>query len=349
MSLKKIVHAVRGEQKHGTKYIDFEARLEATSKLEQASALGYLRALVKAGPADEDLPRAEAISILALAQPEAAGEAGLNPVEVLLQVATALEVGDSERRAIALLEAGFSATSESPSVLRAIETLRLQQRRKQRQWSEMIGQAEAAVNQGDRSQARDLIESIRAVDPAHPAVAQLERRLDGQRKDLKKTVTQAALLLAGTAALSGVVWLGINYERSARKAYESLTVAPEQDLKANSERLAGLESLVKKFPVWTGSLNAIEERAELRVHVKSLEGQELERQKVQDADQVASQREAEFAWKNGKMHFERGELEEAIQEFQDALEQADEGWDKRDRIQRDIEAIRQIINTEESK
>lgn len=349
MSLQKIVHAVRGDRKAGAKHVDFADRVETTAKLDADSALGYLRKLVEAGPADEDLPRAEAISILLLAHPEAAQALGIQPVEALIQTGTALEEAGENKAAVALLETGFTETGESPVLLRAIETMRLQQRREQRQISELVAQAEAAVNGRDRSLARDLIEQIRAADPQHATIARLESRLTAHREDGKRVLFQRVAVVAGLAALSGVVWLGYDYENSARQAFEALPAASTDSFEATTARLEGLEAFVERYPVWTGSLGALEERGELRVQAQALEAREQEAQKLQVAEDAQRLLDADFIWREGKHLFDTGDPAGALEQFQKALDLAGDGWDRADRVRRDIEAIRHTINTEESK
>ena len=349
MSLQKIVLAVRGDRKAGAKHVDYSERVETTAKLDANSALGYLRKLVDAGAADEDLPRAEAISILLLAHPEAAQAVGIQPVEALIQTGTALENAGHNKAAIALLETAFTETGESPVLLRAIETMRLQQRREQRHIAELISQAEAAVSGRDRSLARDLIEQLRTADPQHLAIGRLESRLAAHREDGKRALIQRMAVVAGLAALSGVVWLGFDYEKGAREAYEALPVVSTGSLEESTARLESLEAFVERYPVWTGSLGALEERGELRVQVLGLEGREQDAQQLREVEEAQRLVDAEFTWREGKRLFETGDAAGALQKFQSALDQAGDGWDRADRVRRDIEAIRETINTEESK
>ncbi len=349
VSLQKIVFAVRGDRKAGAKHVDYSERVETTAKLDANSALGYLRQLMKAGPADADLPRAEAISILLLAHPEAAQTLGIQPVEALIQTGTALEEAGQNKAAVALLETAFTETGESPVLLRAIETMRLQQRREQRHVAELISQAEAAVNGRDRSLARELIEQLRAADPKHATIGRLESRLDSHREVGKRALVQRVAVVAGLAALSGVVWLGFDYEKGARKAYKALPVASTESFEESTARLEGLEAFVARYPVWTGSLGALEERSELRVQVLGLNRREQEAQKVREADETQRLADADFAWREGKHLFDAGDAAGAVEKFQAALDLAGDGWDRADRVRRDLEAIRQTTNTEESK
>ncbi len=350
MSLQKIIQAVRGPQGLEAKVPGyFAARVEHTRRLEPDSARGYLEKLIAAGPADEDLPRAEAITILSLAHGGAAQELGVNPVECTIQTATVMDEGGQGRRALALLDAGFSALEDAPALLRAIETLRMQQRRASRQLSELLARADASYKAGDSSSAHSLLEELRGLDPKNPAVARLEANLAHMSENSKRRWLQRFGLVTGLAAVAGVVWLGVHWQTTAKQAYVQLPLANLEDLDSVKTRLGELEAFVDRYPVWLGSLGTLEERAQLRVQHKALIEREVA--KVEHIDKLAreTRMDAELAYREGKRLFDTGAPDEALREMQRALDLAGNDWDRAERVRRDMAAIQESLNHTELK
>ena len=348
MSLLKIIQAVRGPdglEPRDSAY--FSSRIAHAAGLDGASAQAYLQRLIEPGPADEDLPRAEAITLLALAQPAAAETLGLNTVECATQTASALQDADRGTRALGLLEAAWAACDRAPALLRAIETLRVQQRRAQRQLHDLLARAEKALRASDFAQASVVLEEARALDPDGVPVKRIAASIERHRQESKRKRTQRTGLLIALAALLGLGWVAVDWERDARSAFASLPAADPDELDSVSQRLVDLEAFVSRYPVWTGALDALEERAELRIKEKAL----LDRQvaDAQRSEREAEQRlrEAEFAYREGKRLFEIGQFDAALREMERALELGQDGWDRADRVARDKRAIEEFLLQED--
>ena len=344
MSLLKIIHAVRGSGGlEACESAFFAQHIAKTSRLDAESGRGYLEKLLAVGPADEDLPRAEAITILAVSQKGAAEAIGLDPVECASQTASALQEAEHGERALGLLEACWAVCDRAPALLREIETLRVKQRRAERMLHDMLARAENALRSGDKETAAAVLEEARVLNPNGTPVRRIEASIQRLEDEAKRKRVQRVGFLVAVSALVGLGWFAFDWERNARQAYEALPVVQIDELESVSERLGRLESFVARYPIWTGTLDALEERGKLRAQERSLLNlQVVDAQVVKDNEEARWQ-EAEFAWREGKRLFEIGQFESALREMDRALELGPDDWDRADRVARDRQAIEEFL------
>lgn len=281
----------------------------------------------------------EAVLIVCVARPELASARGLGAIPVGRHLAAHHEKAGEDTKALAALELlvelfpGHKALERDLAGLMRRQGMvadlverylqRAKQLLKQRRTQEAIGWMREALTL-DRSRS-DVARTIRDL-----RYREIDRGVNRRSRRRVAVVTLTGSLLVAT---------GLLRETGLAEEYRALPEAPPGDVAGMRERLAALEAFVERHPVWHGSLEAIRERTELRLETDRLqEAQELAATRREE-ELARRMEEAEAAYRRGALLAGDGEYSAAIEELRRSLELALPQWEKREDVQRDIEAI----------
>lgn len=159
---------------------------------------------------------------------------------------------------------------------------------------------------------------------------QLERA--GQRQRLVRLALSLVLV-------STVATFVVSRERAIHSEWAGLPVAKSGDLDSLRDRRDSIEELLEQRTFWTGVFKATEERDALVVAIHN------EERLVTRAEEQAEQQrrlqfeEAEASRMRGLQHVERGDYDQAIEQFERALEIAEPSWEHLAQIRVDLAAL----------
>jgi tetratricopeptide (TPR) repeat protein len=281
----------------------------------------------------------EAQLLLSLGQLQAAQELEFDPVEPLLALAEVREREGRIQRAASWLTIGWQMLVQDGRIVKALEDFRARQLARTRAATEHLSKADAAVRAGNLRRADKELNALRAVEPRHPHVGKVALAIAAKRR----TREQARRLLLARAAGTGLALLILGslvlWETRARQAYRGIAALEAQVPETLEQRLMALEGFMRTYPIWLGTLGAIEERARLKVQVGAFKRRASEAPLLVAEVQQDQTREAEQLYFEGRRLAEGERYGEALEQFAEALRLAPDDWPRRDRVARDIAAL----------
>jgi tetratricopeptide (TPR) repeat protein len=348
VSTTQVVSAIRGPQSRSFTSIEFFAgRVDDCAGLGNGVKARYFDTLTEELVESTRSDVLEALCLLCLGCQDEAQARQIDIVELLLRAAGSLEREHEVGRAHALLSVGWQRLEQPAALLRAMEHFRMRQRRQTRHIADLLAKADLLWKRSEIKRAEEALGEVLEIDPRHETALGMVRAIRAKRSEQHRQLRQRFGLLVAAGVIFGVVSLAFSYEGRARDAYRGLPVANPDELSSVTQRLSELESFMDRYPVWIGSFQAVEERAQLRVQAHL-----LERRQVAEAERHARQsnsrlREAEFAYREGRRLVEIQELEAAAEQFRVALEMGSGEWERQERAQADLAAIEDLLNAEE--
>lgn len=316
------------------------ARSEHCARLVTAEARRYLEALRRALSTGGGIEGREAALLLELGQQSNQPDPDRDPVPELLEIAARRELEGRAQRAASWLTLGWQILGQDPRLQVALEEFRERSLARTHAATEHLARADEAARSGQLARAERELEHLRALEPSHPHAARVAQTIAGQRRG-RRAIRQR--LLARSTA--GFLALGLGlcvflWERSARAAYQGLEVAEAGAPQTVERRLLELESFMLAYPLWGGSLAAIEERARLKVALTAA------KRRIEEAPPPApepgledQERAAEQLYFEGRRLAEAQRFAEAQAQFEQALGLAPIDWPRRERVARDIAAL----------
>ena len=314
-------------------------RIEEVARMDPASVEACVEVLHSVmGAGDEvNADVLEALTILALAQPEFADRMGMSAISSGRRLAVRKEQGGEAEFAMTVLEVLLDTFPGEPALERDYAALMRRQGMVHDLVQRYLDRADKLLREGKDSEALGWLREALLLDKSRKDVARRIRdlRLQRGRSRSRPRLGPFAATLLLVLGLTGVVYR----ERQLRSEYQQLPQGQNGDLDALTVRLDALERFVEDHPIWHGSLAAVSERSDLRVEIERLEVAAARRRRIEEERRSNRLEEAALARGRALMRLDSGNLDGALEDFRRALEIAPGDWDMRERTERDIEAL----------
>ena len=202
-----------------------------------------------------------------------------------------------------------------------------------------LQRAEEAVADGRRRDAITWLREVLMLDRTRRDVARMIRDLQYADREVKEGWSRRFRVAALTLLACGLVVGAFFRELHLQRMYANLPEARVRDVESYQARLTGIDALIASNPLWLGMFEAGRERASLRGEIDKM-GARMAEQARTEANQRA-ELEALLDWyrARGLMFVQQDNFRDALEQYQLALSEAPEGWEHRERVESDVEAI----------
>ena len=293
---------------------------------EQPEALRELRALV----------------VLGLAHPKALASRRGFLAQEGRRLAGLLEARGETAEAQALLEMLARVHPDDRRLDHELASLMQRSGNADRLVERYMHRAEEALAEGRRDEAVQWLREVLSVDRSRRDAARMIRDLQyevaARRRAWRRRVRLAGLVLFLGAVVAVVVWR----EAWIDEQYKSLPPTIEGSAESYRARLAGIDTLIERNPLWLSAFRASEERAELRAVITRLESVQMRESIESRLEKERRREEAESLRLRYRLAVERGAIEEALAFLDEALEVAPLDWEKRERLEADRVALQEL-------
>ncbi|MEM7308043.1 MAG: hypothetical protein AAF682_15295 [Planctomycetota bacterium] len=338
--VRDALHLIQGEpQGPQDPEAHLRERIEAVQELASDQVSECIRVLAPSAGEDAEPEVTESALLLTLAHPKLADGAGMNAAVYGRLLAVRYErEGDSEA-ACAVLRVVAEYLPGNLAIERALASLMRRQGMVQELVERYLARAQKLLDDGANQEAIPWLREVLQLDRSRKDVARMIRDLRydevaSQKSKRRRVRTGVTVLLISTG-----LTLATLREFKVRQEFAELPPAQNGDLTSLRERLASLETFIGTKPVWHGALTALKERSELRVQIDRLNTEEMTRRGHQAQTRRRNDQMAESARLRARKAAENGDFEEALRNFETALDLASEAWAHRDRTLRDVDAI----------
>jgi tetratricopeptide (TPR) repeat protein len=286
-----------------------------------------------------DVENLQALCVLGLAQPELAQRNGLDAGAYGRALAERLEGLGREAEALAMLRLLSERFPWDAAVENDLTAFLGRQGMVQELADRYLGYANQLLEEGRVEDALPWLKEVLLLDRSRTDIACMIRDLRYQEVHAEEVRGRRLRVSAVALIVSLVLFSIFFHEYSVRQAWRALPSGEAEDLAGLRARLSGLEGFIGDHPVWTGSLGAIQERAQLRAEVE-IQEEELAREAERREQELAERKlEVEMLRHRGLRTAERGDLVGAQRDLSRALELASSDWPHRERVTRDVNAI----------
>ena len=158
-----------------------------------------------------------------------------------------------------------------------------------------------------------------------------------ERAQRRGRLIKVGVLLVLTSAAATFV---VSREREIHEEWSRIPEARDGDLDSLKARHAAIETMLAKRSFWTGVFKASEERDELVVAISNEERMLADAARRAEGSHRRMMEEVEALRARSLILIERREYARAIEQLERAMELAGEGWEHREQVQVDIEALR---------
>jgi len=320
-------------------------RITEARKMDDASAEECLEVLHSAcGDGDDvDIEVLLALTILGLARPDLAEKAGIGAVAVGRRTASRLEQRGDSDGALALIEHLRLASPGHRALERDYDAVLRRLGMITDLADRYYHRAQNLLRQGKEDEAVGWFKEVLLLDPSRRDVARTIRdlRLGELRSLMPKKRFGFGLLLAVLlpVTMAGVVLR----EKSLGERYALLPEAVPGNLDTMVQRLDALDRFLTQNPLWHGTFDALSERTDLRIAVAMLREEHNRRQFEAEATFWERAEQARLLYERARMYALIEDYETALSDFCMALEAAPRNWEHRDRVERDIAAISELL------
>ncbi len=303
--------------------------------------LSVLRPLAEGEGADPEVLLA--LTILGLGRPEVSRRLGISPIAPGRRLAARLEQLGDPQAARGVLEFLLEQHPGQTSLERDYAAVMRRQGMVQDLVQRYFDRASHLLREGKTHEAVGWLREILLLDRSRTDIARMIRDLrirESRSQRWTRGFSRSVLVLLFFGG--GLAWL-VTREQRVREAYLALPQAREGDVASMRRRLAALEGFSAENLLWHGSFSVVSERSRLRVALDRF-AQDGQGHDDQLALQLFERAEAaELARGRGLMHADSGNFQEALEDFQLALSLAPPDWSERERVERDIEALRKFL------
>lgn len=305
-------------------------------------------------------PVCEALATHLAAQPEAQRELRAFVVLGLAHpraLAGREDVLIREGRRLAGFLEGRGETAEAQALLELLSRVRPEDRKLDHELASLMQRsgnsdrlverymhrAEEALAGGRRDEAIQWLREVLSVDRSRRDAARMIRDLQyeaaAKRRSLRRRVRLTGLLFLLAAGIAVAVWR----ESWLNEQYQSLPPAVEGSTESLETRLAAIDSIIDRNPLWLGAFRASQERSELRASITRLEAADARARMAAEAELARQRDEAESLRLRYRLAVEQGEIDAALGYLQRVLEAAPPDWEERPRLEADLEALEQLL------
>ncbi len=312
----------------------------AAEEFDRRTAHAFGRALLDSLCDDPgNLRLLEALVILGLAHPDVLGEHRISLAVEGRRLAVLLERSGDPDRARSVLELLANNMPTERTIDQELAGVLRRSGKTEELVERYLARAEECIKDGKPSEAIPWLQEILLLDRTRRDVARMIRDLRYQEAEKSNRSKRRWRLLFVLLLVSTGVSALIAREVSIRRTYDGLPEASLETPSTLHERRAGLQAMLDDYRVWSGMVGVTQERDTLDTRIADHE-REMAAEGRRNA-RVAVQRQemAEAARMRGLMHSERGEFDEALVSFQEALERSQPDWEHRAQLQVDIDAL----------
>lgn len=164
---------------------------------------------------------------------------------------------------------------------------------------------------------------------------------DLRYEELERAAQQKRLvrLALSLVLVSTVVTFVLSRERAIHSEWTNLPVAKSGDLDSLRQRRDAIEGMLAQRSFWSGVFKATEERDALVVAIHSEERVLTRAEEQAEQQRRRKAEEAERSRVHGLQHVERGDYDQAIAQFELALQAAEPSWEHIAQIRVDLAAL----------
>ena len=145
----------------------------------------------------------------------------------------------------------------------------------------------------------------------------------------------AALTTIVVVTLGAALWRELNLDRM----YAAIPGAPTGDLVAMQARLATIDTMIDRNPLWIGMFDAGRERSQLRTDIDRLEAARAANERKLALERARIETLANAERTRAQLLAEQSDFNQALSHLQLSLQYAPPEWEHRDQVQRDIASI----------
>jgi tetratricopeptide (TPR) repeat protein len=240
-----------------------------------------------------------------------------------------------------VLEAAARAFPRDRSVSRDLAALIRRQEVARDSVQRCLDRARRLIEKGRHGEAVPWLQEVLINDPSRKDVARTIRDLRFQVVEGSQARRRRWRLAASSLVLSLLASLAVLHELRLRAEFQTLPEIRERSLASMRERLGALDEFTERHPIWHGTLLVLSERSALDVEIDRIEEAISMAQDLRGVEQTRRIEEANLLRERGRVRAEAGDYESALAELRRSLELATPDWRHRDRVEKDIQAIRQ--------
>jgi len=339
-----------------------ERMQRAMQEFDERTAEAFARALLDSlTHSPTDLRQLEALVILGFAHPEILDRHRISLHDEAERLVFLLERdGEADRAATVreMLTDSFSVHTEPPAAAPApgapgasgaqgTPAPAADERRSRVE--RCLRQADEAAMAGRHNEAIACLQEVLGLDPGRRDVGRMIRELRGRQREKRWRFMRHVRALCFTLLALGAVAWGVWREFELRREYGELSVTtqgPDAVLQAN---LASIDEFVAANHFWFGMHQALTDKQAIET---ALARTARVAQRNKHEARVALEERllgADAARVRGLMYAQKGQYEQALVDFRQALELAPDNWEHRPRVQADLEAIEAFRSQTESR
>ncbi|HVS17173.1 MAG TPA: hypothetical protein VMT18_01140 [Planctomycetota bacterium] len=282
----------------------------------------------------------EAVVVLWLAHPKALARQRDRCAAESRRLAAAYERRNEIPRAQALLEQLVARDPADKGLEHELGSLMQRTGNTDRLVERYLHRAEEAMREGRRRDAVTWMREVLSVDRSRRDVARMIRDLQFEESEKRRAWRRRLRAFLLLVALVGVVLGVMGRESWLQQRYASIPPAEENDIVGMRDRLDQIDHLIAANPLWMGAFQASSERAGLRAAIAKHESRLLHEQLAAEAELRRRLDEAESSYVRARAAVDEGDLAGALEFYRHALEAAPEDWSELERVQADVQAIR---------
>lgn len=311
----------------------------AAVEFDERTAEAFARSLfneLSANP--QDLRGLEALIILGLAHPRVIARHGISLETEGRRLAVVLErtgQGERARQLLEMLAANMPAQFPEETRKRLDQTAASNAATIDR----LLQRAQECIARGYKREAIQNLQEILLLDHARQDVARMIRDLRNESENRGRYLKRILATLLVVGGVGGLGWALVARDAHVRARWDELPAARAGDAVSLQGRLDSIESLLAEEHVWTGVLQAWQERDQLRLQVQELQDSAARSARTTALEKRERQQQAEDVRDRAMLSAQRGEFDAALRDLRSALELGGEHWDLRARVLSDIAAI----------
>lgn len=291
----------------------------------------------------DDTRPLEALVVLGFAHPKIVKEADVQLVHEGRRLAGLLERDGQSEQAQILLEHLAALDPADKGIDKDLAAIMRRTGNTERLVDRYLQRAEEAVKDGRRRDAVTWLREVLMLDRSRRDVARMIRDLqyaDRQRKESWTRRIRGVLLgLVVCGIGAGVVYR----ELYVHRLYANLPLAQDGDLDSLRLRLANIDALIARNPLWLGMFQAGRERSKLRTDITKLEAWLDDKARIEENALAEHQVLIDSIRTRAILLVQQDDFAGALEQFERALEEAPEDWEYRERVETDVAAIREYL------
>lgn len=339
--VEDVVSALTGDEQAILDADRLRSQMErAAEEFDRRTAHAFGKALLDSLCEDPgNLRLLEALVILGLAHPDVLNEHRISLAVEGRRLAVLLERSGDADRARSVLELLANNMPAERTIDQELAGVLRRSGKTEELVERYLARAEELIREGSPTEAIPWLQEILLLDRTRRDVARMIRDLRYQEAEKANRSRRRWRLLLVLLLMSTGLSALIAREVSIQRTYDALPLADEAVAGSMQERRAGLQAMLDDHRVWTGMVSVTQERDQLDTRIADHE-RELAAE-MRRAAKVALQRQemAEAARMRGLMFSERGDFDQALKNFREALERSKPDWEHRAQLEIDIAAL----------